>query len=113
MTSQQGERKRNLDFGFICAGVNNVGGYRRNARYICLLQTFSRLNSNEKLSISWRISWTRAWSLTGIVAACMITAKPQALVYDILPSATATIDYAIGLEKLSATDRFPLVPKQH
>ena len=30
----------------------------------------------------------------------------QALVYDILPSTTATLDYAIGLEKLSANRQF-------
>ena len=32
--------------------------------------------------------------------------KLQALVYDILPSATAIIDYAIGLEKLPANEQF-------
>ena len=30
----------------------------------------------------------------------------QALVYDILPPTTATIDYAIGLEKMSANGQF-------
>ena len=32
--------------------------------------------------------------------------KLQALAYDILPPTTATIDYAIGLEKLSANEQF-------
>ena len=32
--------------------------------------------------------------------------KLQALVYDILPPTTATIDYVKGLEKLSATGQF-------
>ena len=32
--------------------------------------------------------------------------KHQALVYDILPSTTAIVDYAIGLEKLSANEQF-------
>ena len=32
--------------------------------------------------------------------------KLQALVYDILPPATAIVDYAIGLEKLSANEQF-------
>ena len=32
--------------------------------------------------------------------------KLQALVYDILPPTTATINYDIGLEKLSATGQF-------
>ena len=33
-------------------------------------------------------------------------AKPQALIYDILPSATAIIEYATGLEELSANGQF-------
>ena len=32
--------------------------------------------------------------------------KLQALVYDILPPTTAMVDYAIGLEKLSANEQF-------
>ena len=32
----------------------------------------------------------------------VLAAKLQALVYDILPPSTAILDYAIGLEKLSA-----------
>ena len=32
--------------------------------------------------------------------------KLQALVYDILPSTTAIVDYAIGLGKLSANEQF-------
>ena len=32
--------------------------------------------------------------------------KLQALVYDIFPPTTAVIDYAIGLEKLSANGQF-------
>ena len=32
--------------------------------------------------------------------------KFQTLVYDILPPTTATVDYAIGLEKLSANEQF-------
>ena len=32
--------------------------------------------------------------------------KLQALVYDILPSTTAIVDYAIGLEKLSSNEQF-------
>ena len=35
-----------------------------------------------------------------------IGAKLQVLVYDILPPATAIVDYAIGLEKLSACEQF-------
>ena len=35
-----------------------------------------------------------------------LESKLQALVYDILPSTTAIIDYAIGLRKLSANDQF-------
>ena len=31
--------------------------------------------------------------------------KLQALVYDILPATTARVDYAIGLEKLSANEQ--------
>ena len=31
--------------------------------------------------------------------------KLQALVYDILPSTSAVVDYAIGLEKLSANKK--------
>ena len=30
----------------------------------------------------------------------------QALVYDILPSTTTIVDYAIGLEKLAANEQF-------
>ena len=38
------------DLGFICAGVSNVGGYKRNTWYnsSCLLQTYSHLSINEK-----------------------------------------------------------------
>ena len=32
--------------------------------------------------------------------------KPQALVYDILPSTTAAFSYAIGSRKLSANEQF-------
>ena len=32
--------------------------------------------------------------------------KLQALVYDILPSTTAIVDYAIGFEKMSANEQF-------
>ena len=32
--------------------------------------------------------------------------KPQALVYDILPSATAVFSYAIGSRELSANEQF-------
>ena len=32
--------------------------------------------------------------------------EQQALVYDILPPATAVVDYAIGLEKLTANQQF-------
>ena len=32
--------------------------------------------------------------------------KLQALVYNILPSTTAIVDYAIGLKKLSANEQF-------
>ena len=32
--------------------------------------------------------------------------KLQALVYDVLPPATVIVDYAIGLEKLSANEQF-------
>ena len=32
--------------------------------------------------------------------------EPQALVYDVLPPTSATADYAIGLEKLSANELF-------
>ena len=32
--------------------------------------------------------------------------KLQALVYDILPPTTAVVDYAIGLENLSANEQF-------
>ena len=35
-----------------------------------------------------------------------IGAKLQALDYDILLPVTATVDYAIGLEKLSANEQF-------
>ena len=35
-----------------------------------------------------------------------LQAKPQVLVYDILPPATAITDYAIGLEKLSGNGQF-------
>ena len=41
----------------------------------------------------------------------MFDARLQALVYDILPPATAITDYAIGLEKLSANEVFPFVLK--
>ena len=43
------------DFGFTCAGVSNVGGYKRNVWYnpSCLLHTCS-LSTNEKLSVSWQ-----------------------------------------------------------
>jgi len=34
-----------------------------------------------------------------------VRGKLQALVYDILPSTTAIVDYAIGLEKLSANEQ--------
>ena len=34
------------------------------------------------------------------------SSKLQALVYDILPPTTAIVDYAIGLEKLSANEQF-------
>jgi len=44
------------DFGFICADVSNVGGYKRSAwcNLSCLLQTYCHLNTNEKLSVSWQ-----------------------------------------------------------
>ena len=35
-----------------------------------------------------------------------LTPKPQALVYDILPSTTAVFSYAIGPRKLSANEQF-------
>ena len=43
------------EFGFICAGISSVGGYKRNAWYnlTCLLQTYSHLSTNKKLSFSW------------------------------------------------------------
>ena len=41
------------DFGFICDGLSNVGGYKRNAwfSWSCLLQTYCYLSINEKLSV--------------------------------------------------------------
>ena len=36
----------------------------------------------------------------------MVVGKVQALVYDLLPTIPAIIDYAIGLEKLSANGQF-------
>ena len=39
-------------------------------------------------------------------ALARVQGKLQALVYDILPSATAVFSYAIGLEKLSANEHF-------
>ena len=50
------------DFDFICAGVSNVGGYQRNARYnlSSLLHTYCHLNTNEKLSVSWQVFETTA-----------------------------------------------------
>ena len=38
--------------------------------------------------------------------------KLQVLIYDILPPTTATMDYAIGLEKLQLTDSFSLYALQ-
>ena len=42
------------DCVFTCAGVSNVGPYKRNAFYNLsyLLQTYCHLSTNEKLSIS-------------------------------------------------------------
>ena len=37
--------------------------------------------------------------------------KLQALVYDILPPTSATVDYAIGLEKLSSNGQFLMMLK--
>ena len=39
-------------------------------------------------------------------AQCSHVVKLQALVYDILPSATAVFSYAIGSRKLSANEQF-------
>ena len=39
--------------------------------------------------------------------------KLQALVYDILPPTIAIVDYAIGLEKLSANELFSMMLKRH
>ena len=46
-------------------------------------------------------------SILRLQAACRrAQRKLQALVYDILPPATAIVDYTIGLEKLSANEHF-------
>ena len=44
----------------------------------------------------------RASLLTPLLQSLIVRTELQALVYDILPPTTAIIDYAIGLEKLSA-----------
>ena len=46
------------DFGLICAGINNIGGYKRKACYnsSCLLQTYCHLSTSGKLSVSWPYS---------------------------------------------------------
>ena len=46
-----------------------------------------------------------AWVVVCSLCVC-VCVKLQALVYDILPSTTAIVDYAIGLEKLSANEQF-------
>ena len=48
------------DFGFICAGVSNMGGHERNASYnlSCLLQPYFCLIANEKLSVSLQLFQT-------------------------------------------------------
>ena len=45
------------DFGFICDGVINMRGYERNTSYnlSCLLQTYCRFITNEKLSVSGQV----------------------------------------------------------
>ena len=47
-------------------------------------------------------------NLTLLLAVFRVTAqhKLQALVYDILPSTSATVEYAAGLENLSANAQF-------
>ena len=45
-------------------------------------------------------------SLSANFALCTVGYKLQALVYDILPPTTAIVDYATGLEKLSANKQF-------
>ena len=42
---------------------------------------------------------------------CTLAAKLQALVYDVIPPATAVTDYAIGFEKLSANGQFFFGPQ--
>ena len=44
------------DFRFICDGVSNMDGYKRNSWYSlsCLLKTYCYLNTNEKLSVRWQ-----------------------------------------------------------
>ena len=54
---------------------------------------------------------TRRHATAACHAACVdhdvkVAVKLQALVYDIFPSTTAGVDYAIGLEKLSANEQF-------
>ena len=50
---------RSNDIGFICAGVHNVGCYKRNAWYnfSCLLQNYCHLNTKENCLLAdsfWR-----------------------------------------------------------
>ena len=65
------------EFGLICDGVNNVGGYKRNPSYnlrcLLVLQTYSYFNTNEAFSETYgititavaggRMAQTSAWSL--------------------------------------------------
>ena len=55
-----------------------------------------QLRGGEKCAFSGVINFGRAWR----------NVKLQALVYDIVPPTTAILDYAIGLEKLSANEQF-------
>ena len=48
----------------------------------------------------------RKRSINSLLLLESIRPKLQALVYDILPSTTVIVDYAIGLEKLSANGHF-------
>ena len=54
-----GSRKLSAnDCGFICAGVNFVGGYKWHALFYlsCLQQTYYCFKTNKKLLVSWQFS---------------------------------------------------------
>jgi len=50
--------------------------------------------------------WFTTFFLPGGAGKRGLERKLQALVYNILPSTTAIVDYAMGLEKLSVNEQF-------